>query len=70
MFHIADVKKFRFCPRFFWLHNNGQALPRIQFVRMEEKMTELAKEKLKITSFFMGQRNDGNEVFQDRKSVV
>lgn len=64
MFHIADVKKFRFCPRFFWLHNNGQALPRIQFVRMEEKMTELAKEKLKITSFFMGARGDGNEVFQ------
>ena len=64
MFHIADVKKFRFCPRFFWLHNNGQPLPRIQFVRMEEKMTELAKEKLKIDSFFMGTRGDGNEVFQ------
>jgi hypothetical protein len=54
MFHIADVKKFRFCPRFFWLHNNGQALPRIQFVRMEEKMTELAKRETENHIFFYG----------------
>jgi len=62
MFHIADIKKYRFCTRFFWYHKNDRPLDRIPFIRIEEKMTELAREKFKITDYFWGERNDTNQI--------
>lgn len=62
MYHISDIKKYRFCPRFFWKANHQKQTSRMPYIRLEEKLIELAKEKLEIDSFFMGVRNDSNDI--------
>lgn len=61
VYHISDVTRWLRCPRMFRLdHDLGKA-PYQQFLRMDEKITDLAMEKLSIQSCFIGQRGDDPE---------
>ena len=61
VYHISDVTRYLRCPRLFRLdHDLGKA-PYQQFLRMDEKITDLAMEKLGVSSCFTGQRGDAPE---------
>lgn len=65
MYHISDCKKFNRCPRLFLLDRNAEKKEFYSFVRMDEEITKLAAEKLKIENCFLGERNDPKEKAQE-----
>ena len=58
MVHISDCKKFKRCPKYFWLSKKEPTPPFSPFVRMDEDLTGLACQKLKINEHFRGIRGD------------
>ena len=61
-YHYSDLKKFRRCRRLFFLDRN---MPRNEFhhyVRMDETLIDLVKQKLRITGCFEGQPGDDAEL--------
>lgn len=62
MFHISDCKKYTRCPRLYFndlADDNKEYHP---FVRLDEKITNLAIEKLAIKEYFLGKVGDPKEV--------
>ncbi len=58
MFHISDCKKYTRCPR---LYINDRRMGKQEyhpFVRLDEAITDLAVEKLKIQDYYLGHRGD------------
>ncbi len=62
MYHISDVKKYLKCPLMFYNHVHNDAELFRPYVRLDEKLTELAREKLQVTEYFLGQKNDDKEL--------
>lgn len=62
MYHISDVKKYNRCPKLFWLSIKEEQEPYNSFVRIDEALTDLAIEKLKISDYFLGKKNDAKEL--------
>ncbi len=61
MYHISDLKKYIRCPRLFQLSLNEESTSFNPYVRFDQEVTELAKDKLKIKDYFLGVVNDGPE---------
>ncbi len=62
MYHISDLKKYSRCPRLFQLDRTAEKAPFQKFIRLDEAVTDLAKEKLGIKECFLGARNDPPEL--------
>lgn len=60
MFHISDCKKYTRCPRLFLYEQNAEKSEYHPFVRLDEKVTDLAMEKLHIKKeeAFIGKTGD------------
>lgn len=57
MYHISDIKKYKKCPRFYYLSKENE-IEYIPFLRNDEALTELVIKKLKIDNYFLGERGD------------
>ena len=57
-FHISDLKKFNRCPRMFFNSLHAPKQPFNHYYRMDEEITSLVMQKLNITEYFLGQKND------------
>ncbi|HCY07195.1 MAG: DUF2779 domain-containing protein [Erysipelotrichaceae bacterium] len=58
MYHISDLRKYLRCPRLFQLSFNEKSTSFNPYVRLDQQVTELAIEKLKIDDYFLGVVND------------
>lgn len=58
MFHISDCKKYNRCPILYWKDKVNDNHDYIQFVRLDEQITTLAVQKLKIRDYFLGEKRD------------
>ena len=58
MYHISDLKKFVRCPRAWYLDSISEHCPFQPFVRLDERITDLAMEKLGVTDAFIGEKGD------------
>ncbi len=58
MYHISDVTKYLRCPRLFMLDREQSRPAFRQFIRMDEQITDLAAEKLRVQNAFTGKRGD------------
>lgn len=59
MYHISDCKKYNRCPRMFVLETNDGKQEFRPFVRLDEEITELAAQKLRVSGrIFTGARGD------------
>ena len=58
VWHISDLTRYLRCPRLFRLDQDQGKAPFQQFLRMDEKITDLAMEKLGVAECFMGKRGD------------
>lgn len=70
MFHISDIKKYTRCPKMFWNSQHFDQEPFIQFVRMDEAITELVMKKLEVENYFLGQRNDPHQKAMEASEQV
>ncbi len=61
MFHISDCKKYNRCPILYWKDTVNDNHDYIQFVRLDEQITTLAVQKLKIHDYFLGEKRDPAE---------
>ena len=61
MFHISDCKKYNRCPILYLKDQENEKSEFQQFVRLDEQITQLAVQKLKLTDYFLGERNDPKE---------
>lgn len=61
MFHISDCKKYNRCHRMFVLDQTQEKLPYHSFIRIDEKIADLAAQKLGIKEYFLGEKNDPPE---------
>ena len=61
MFHISDCKKYNRCPILYLKDQENEKSGFQQFVRLDEQITQLAVQKLKLTDYFLGERNDPKE---------
>ena len=61
MFHISDCKKYNRCPKLYWKDKMNDNKDYQQYVRLDEQITNLAVQKLKIKDYFLGERNDPKE---------
>ncbi len=62
MFHISDVKKYSRCPKMFYNSLHEPVNSFMRYIRVDEALTELAMQKLKVENYFLGQRNDPSSV--------
>ncbi len=62
MYRISDVKKITRCEKLFWNSIHQRQDNFVPYIRLDETVSELVKEKLKIESCFMGQKNDPHEL--------
>ncbi|MCI5773337.1 MAG: DUF2779 domain-containing protein [Erysipelotrichaceae bacterium] len=62
MYHISDVKKYLKCPLMFYNHVHNEPEEFRPYVRLDEKLTELARLKLQVDQYFLGQKNDDKAV--------
>ncbi|MFV0479541.1 MAG: hypothetical protein ACK5LZ_03095 [Anaerorhabdus sp.] len=61
MIHNQDVKRYRHCPRLFWLaRENGVSV--IPYLRFQESLMSLVCQKLKVSQEFVGKIGDDKEV--------
>lgn len=60
MFHISDCKKYTRCPRLYFLDKNTKKEYH-PFVRLDEKITDLAIQKLQLNTYFLGHVGDQKE---------
>lgn len=58
MFHISDCKKYTRCPRLYLYDLEDDTKEYHPFVRLDEKVTDLAKQKLGIQECFIGNVGD------------
>ncbi len=58
MYHISDCKKYSRCQRLFVLETESEKQEYRPYVRLDEEVTLLAKEKLGIRDCFKGERGD------------
>lgn len=58
MFHISDVKRFLRCPIGFHLEQSEEKREFHPFVRLDERITDLAERKLGIQEAFVGEKGD------------
>ena len=58
MYHISDLKKYARCPRAWKLDQTGEKRAFQPFVRLDERITDLAMEKLGVTDAFIGEKGD------------
>lgn len=58
MFHISDCKKYTRCPRLYLYNLEDDTKEYHPFVRLDEKVTDLAKQKLGIQECFIGNVGD------------
>ena len=65
MYHISDVKKYLRCPLLFYNHVHNREDVYRPYVRLDEKLTELARQKLKVEEYFLGQKNDDKQLAID-----
>ena len=65
MFHISDCKKYNRCHRLFVLDQIREKEPYNSFIRIDEKIADLAVQKLGITDYFLGVRNDDAGIAMD-----
>lgn len=57
MFHVSDVQKFGYCPKFFWLvRQEGPKSPQ-KFIQMSQSLTDILVQKLGLTDVFEGYRS-------------
>lgn len=61
MFHISDCKKYTRCPRLYFNDLADENKEYHPFVRLDEKITSLAIEKLGISDYFLGKVGDPKE---------
>lgn len=58
MFHISDCKKFSRCPRLYFNDLKDDTTEYHPFVRLDEKVSDLAIQKLGIQEYFLGSVGD------------
>ena len=58
MFHISDCKKFSRCPRLYFNDLKDDTTEYHPFVRLDEKVSDLAIQKLGIQEHFLGSVGD------------
>lgn len=59
MYHISDIKKYTRCPRLYVNEKNAPRREYQPFVRLDEEVTSLVAQKLKVKDyFFLGQKGD------------
>lgn len=58
MYHISDCKMYLRCPVLFEKSRNTVGILHEPFARKEDQMSQLVMQKLKIQSYFMGQKGD------------
>ena len=61
MYHISDVKKFNRCPLLFLNDYTSKNTKYEPYVRLDETVSTLVVDKLKIDYYFLGERNDPKE---------
>lgn len=65
MFHISDVKKYTRCPRLYFLDQQSEKREYKPFVRLDEKITDLAIQKLELKEYYLGHvGDDANKALQ------
>lgn len=65
MFHISDCKKYTRCPRLYFNDLKDDNREYHPFVRLDEKVTDLAIQKLQIKDYFLGSVGDPHEKAMD-----
>lgn len=58
MYHISDLKKYLRCPIIYFYDQHAEKKEYQPFVRLDEKITDLAMQKLNIKKAFVGQKGD------------
>ena len=58
MYHISDLKKYMRCPIIYFNDEHAEKREYQPFVRLDEKITDLAMQKLNIRKSFIGERGD------------
>ena len=60
MFHISDIKKFKKCPRLYYL--SIDSVSEFQpYLRNDEELTTLIIKYLGIDNYYLGVRGDDNQ---------
>lgn len=67
MKRVSDIKKMERCEKLLWL-SKKQPQPFMPFIYYNENIYTLAKEKLQISNWLEGQRNDDNAAFFDHEN--
>lgn len=61
MYHVSDLKRYMRCPISYFLDQKEEKKEFHPFVRLDEKVTDLAMNKLHIDKAFVGEKGDSAE---------
>ncbi len=62
MWHVSDIKKFERCNKLMWL-SKKQPQKFVPYIFLNENIYDLSKQLLRISNYFEGSRNEGNDAF-------